>query len=229
MAPLEKVIAVLGEHADTPNFEQLSEAIDAVSRDGVSIDDVVAVLAFAIAEEFPRRRTVADCLTNELTNLPNCPTSWSLQPSLLPRRPIRDQRAATAPREDEKNANEDRPRSVPFVLKAKPAPKARATSNEPRGAVEESGERRRPMIFTPAELERFVPEHAMVAPSSLSRCRSTPPILGSRTEIQGTPPRLSWPRVPDSLLFVRSIPRTPDENVFQAWRRLGLDHVCYVD
>ena len=53
MVPLEKVIAALGDHADTPNFEQLSAAIDAVRRDGSSLDDVVAVLAFAIAEEFP--------------------------------------------------------------------------------------------------------------------------------------------------------------------------------
>src|ERR1700689_5762305 len=34
MAPLEKVIAALGEHADSPNFDQLSEAIDAVRLDG---------------------------------------------------------------------------------------------------------------------------------------------------------------------------------------------------
>src|ERR1700691_432838 len=42
MDPLEKVIAALGEHADTPNFEQLSEAIDAVISEGASVDDVVA-------------------------------------------------------------------------------------------------------------------------------------------------------------------------------------------
>src|SRR5580692_12761179 len=53
MSPLEKVIAALGEHADTPNFEQFSAAVDEVRRDGSSVDDVVAVLAFAIAEEFP--------------------------------------------------------------------------------------------------------------------------------------------------------------------------------
>ena len=53
MVPLEKVIAALGDHADTPNFEQLSEAIDVIVGDGASSDDVIAVLAFAIAEEFP--------------------------------------------------------------------------------------------------------------------------------------------------------------------------------
>src|SRR5580692_13084431 len=42
MSPLEKVITALGEHADAPNFEQLSGAIDAVRRDGTSADDVVA-------------------------------------------------------------------------------------------------------------------------------------------------------------------------------------------
>src|ERR1700691_5908820 len=48
MAPLERVIAALGEHADAPNFEQLSAAIDAISASGATLDDVVAVLAFAI-------------------------------------------------------------------------------------------------------------------------------------------------------------------------------------
>src|SRR3984957_19870326 len=34
MSTLEKVITALGDHADTPNFEQLSEALDAVRDDG---------------------------------------------------------------------------------------------------------------------------------------------------------------------------------------------------
>jgi hypothetical protein len=34
MDPLEKVITALGVHADTPNFEELSAAIDAVSAHG---------------------------------------------------------------------------------------------------------------------------------------------------------------------------------------------------
>jgi len=33
----------------------------------------------------------------------------------------------------------------------------------------------------------------------------------------------------DSLLVRPIYPRTPDEERLQAWRRLGLDHVCYVD
>ena len=38
MAPLERVIAALGEHADAPNFEQLSAAIDAISASGATLD-----------------------------------------------------------------------------------------------------------------------------------------------------------------------------------------------
>src|SRR5271170_1632368 len=53
MAPLEKVIAALGDHADTPNYDQLVAAVDAVQAEGATVDDVVAVLGFAVAEEFP--------------------------------------------------------------------------------------------------------------------------------------------------------------------------------
>jgi len=51
--PLERVVAALGEHADTPSFDQLSDAVDGLVANGSTPDDVVALLAFAIGEEFP--------------------------------------------------------------------------------------------------------------------------------------------------------------------------------
>ena len=53
MAPLEKVIEALGDHADAPNYDQLVAAIDEVLAQGATTDDVVAVLGFAVAEGFP--------------------------------------------------------------------------------------------------------------------------------------------------------------------------------
>src|ERR1700679_1301081 len=38
MSTLEKVIVALGDHADTPNFDQLSEAIDTVRSEGALLD-----------------------------------------------------------------------------------------------------------------------------------------------------------------------------------------------
>jgi hypothetical protein len=233
MAPLEKVIAVLGEHADTPNFEQLSEAIDAVSRDGVSIDDVVAVLAFAIAEEFPAAPHCRRLLDERADlNLPELPDVVVTSTLLAPKETdpeIKEQRRRR--REDEKKRKRGPTSQRPLrPSKAKPAPKARATSNEPRGAVEESGERRRPMIFTPAELERFDPEHAMVGTVVIVEVPFDATDPSAPEQKSKERPALVVAASADSLL-VRPIysANAPTRNVFQAWRRLGLDHVCYVD
>jgi len=120
MAPLEKVIAVLGEHADTPNFEQLSEAIDAVSRDGVSIDDVVAVLAFAIAEEFPAAPHCRRLLDERADlNLPELPDVVVTSTLLAPKETdpeIKEQRRRR--REDEKKRKRGPTSQRPFVLQS---------------------------------------------------------------------------------------------------------------
>src|ERR1019366_2560103 len=53
MEPLEKVIEVLGEHAETPNYQQLSAALTSLRGDTLNDDDIVAILAFAIGHDFP--------------------------------------------------------------------------------------------------------------------------------------------------------------------------------
>ena len=52
-APLERVIAALGEHAEAPDFDQLSAAVDQVADEGVTRDELVAVLGHAAGEGFP--------------------------------------------------------------------------------------------------------------------------------------------------------------------------------
>jgi hypothetical protein len=86
------------------------------------------------------------------------------------------------------------------------------------------------MNFTPAELDRFDPEHA----------------LSGTVVIVDVPFDAMDPAVPEQnskerpalvvaasaeALLVRPIysSSAPTRNVLQAWRRLGLDHVCYVD
>lgn len=233
MAPLEKVIVALGEHADTPNFEQLSAAIDDVRRDGSSVDDVAAVLAFAIAEEFPAAphcRRLFD--ERDYLALPELPDVVVTPTSFAPKETdpeIKEQRRRR--REEEKKRKRGPTSSrPPRPTKAKSAPKTRGT---PLGALkvnDESTERRRPMIFTPAELERFDPEHALagvivIVEVPFDAMDPATPEMKSKER-----PALVVAANADALL-VQPIysSAAPTRKVLQAWRRLGLDHVCYVD
>jgi len=233
MAPLEKVIAVLGEHADTPNFEQLSDAIDTVSRDGASIDDVVAVLTFAIAEEFPAaphcRRLLEGRADLTLPELPDVVVASSLVAPKETDPEVKEQRRRR--REEEKNRKRgptsQRP---PRPTKTKPTPKVRSTSNAPRSVSDEPGERRRPMMFTPEELDRFDPEHAVVGTVVIVEVPfdATDPIAPEQKSKER--PALVVAASAEGLL-VRPIYSSgaPTRTLLQSWRRLGLDHVSYVD
>ena len=233
MAPLEKVIVALGEHADTPNFEQLSAAIDDVRRDGSSVDDVAAVLAFAIAEEFPAAphcRRLFD--ERDYLALPELPDVVVTPTAFAPKETdpeIKEQRRRR--REEEKKRKRGPTSSrPPRPTKAKSAPKTRGT---PLGALkvnDESTERRRPMIFTPAELARFDPEHALagvivIVEVPFDAMDPATPEMKSKER-----PALVVAATADALL-VQPIysSAAPTRKVLQAWRRLGLDHVCYVD
>jgi hypothetical protein len=233
MAPLERVIAALGEHADTPNFEQLSEAIDTVSRDGATIDDVVAVLTFAIAEEFPAaphcRRLLDERAELGLPDLPDVVVASTL---LAPKETAPEIKEQRRRRREEEKKRKRGPTSQrpPRPTKIKPSPKVRPTQSETRSVVDESGERRRPMIFTPAELDRFDPEHALVGTVVIAEVPfgATDPSVPEQKSKER--PALVVAASADAML-VRPIYSSgaSTRNVLRAWRRLGLDHVCYVD
>ena len=129
MSPLEKVIVALGDHADTPNFEQLRDAIDAVVRDGASTDDVVAVLAFAIAEEFPAAPHCRRC-SKSIRSGPcrNFPILEVASTNFTPKETdpaIKEQRRRR--REEEKKRKRGPTSQRPArPTKVKPAPKASA-------------------------------------------------------------------------------------------------------
>jgi len=53
LAPLEKIVEYLGDHVESPTFEQLERAVDQLVASGSSLDDVVARAAYAIGESFP--------------------------------------------------------------------------------------------------------------------------------------------------------------------------------
>jgi hypothetical protein len=233
MAPLERVIAALGDHADTPNFEQLSAAIDAVSQEGATVDDVVAVLAFAIAEEFPAaphcRRLFDERADLTLPDLPEVAiTSHLLAPKETDPE-IKEQRRRRR-EEEKKRKRGPTSQRPPRPTKTKPTPKVRAMSDAKDTLTEETTERRRSMIFSPAELERFDPEHPLagtivIVDVPFDATDPTAPEQKSKER-----PALVVAASDDALL-IRPIYSSvaPTRSVFQAWRRIGLDHVSYVD
>ncbi len=86
------------------------------------------------------------------------------------------------------------------------------------------------MNFTPAELERFNPEHALAGTVVIVEVPfvSTDPSAPEQKSKER--PALVVAASADGLL-VRPIysANAPTRSLLQAWRRLGLDHVCYVD
>jgi len=233
MAPLEKVIAALGDHADTPSFEQLSAAIDAVSSEGSSPDDVVAVLAFAIAEEFPAaphcRRLFDEREELALPELPEVVTASTL---VAPRETDPEVKEQRRRRREEHKKRKRGPSSQrpPRPSKATAAPKALAATPTPRALNDEASERRRPVLFTPAELERFDPAHVLAGTVVIVDVPFDATDPASPEQKSKERPALVVAASDDALL-VRPIysSTSATRNVFGAWRRLGLDHVCYVD
>jgi hypothetical protein len=86
------------------------------------------------------------------------------------------------------------------------------------------------MIFTPAELERFDPAHAVVGTVVIVEVPfdATDPTVPEQKSKER--PALVVAASAEGLL-VRPIysSSAPTRTILQSWRRLGLDHVSYVD
>jgi hypothetical protein len=188
LEPLEKVVEALGEHADSPSYDQLAVAVDQLLAGGSTIDDVVALLAFAIAEEFPAgphcRRLLEERADLQLPELPDAvPVASLLSPKETDPQ-VREQRRAR--REQEKQRKKG-PSSVRPArpVKAKPGEKVASPAPSDQRATVGSSEPapRRAVRFTPVELE------SRASFGWLGRARRGPFRCGRstapRTEVQG--------------------------------------------
>jgi hypothetical protein len=232
MAPLEKIIGLLGEHADSPSYEQLSVAVGELLDAGSPVDDVIAVLAFAIGESFPAapycRRLLAEREDFALPELPNVAAPSVLAPPREVSAEIREQR---------KNRREEEKRRKKAAPAARPSRTTRPKNvAPPRGEssaitpVPVAPDERRRAILTPLEIARFDPSHPLVGavvvvevpfdakdpeqPEVTSKERPTLVVAAS-----------------DEALLVRAIYSNPSptRSLFGAWRRIGLDHLSYID
>ncbi len=233
MAPLEKIIGLLGEHADSPTYEQLSAAVDEALATGSSADDVIAVLVFAIGESFPAaphcRRLLTEREEFALPELPDVAAPSVLAPPREVSAEIREQRKNR--REEEKRRKKSstvarptrttRPKNV-----APPRTEANATTPSAPAMPEE----RRRALLTPLELARFDADHPLVG---------TVVVVEVAFDVKDPEqPEVTSKERPalvvaasDEALLVRAIysNQSATRSLFGAWRRIGLDHISYID
>lgn len=231
MGPLEKVIEALGEHADTPTFDQLSVAVDQLLASGTTDDEIVAVLCFAIGEEFPAASHCRLLLERPAFVLPElvepAPSSSLLVPKEIDPQ-VREQRRAR--REQEKLKKKATgpvrpPRPAKVKVEQRPAPPVVASPVAPATVVE-----RRQVMLTPAELEQFSAAHPLVGTVVLAEVPfdAVDPLVPDQ---KAKPRPAVVVAATDEALLVRPVYSNSSTTrvLFQPWRRLGLDHVSYVD
>jgi hypothetical protein len=233
LAPLEATIELLGDHAESPTYEQLCEAIDQLIASGSSNDDVVAVLAHAIGASFPAaphcRRLLDERPELTLPSLPEVVAPTVLAPPREVSAEIREQRRNR--REDEKrkkkSASSARP---PRPTKAKGgSTRPDAGASKPTSVAPMTTEERRRLLLTPLESSRFDADHPLVGAVLVVEIP-----FDARDEDQPDVKSKDRPvlvvAASNDELLVRPIFSNPSpaRTLFQPWRRVGLDHVSYV-
>lgn len=234
LAPLERVIEALGDHADSPSYEQLSAAVDGLILNGAPTDDVVALLTFAIGEGFPAgphcRRLLEE---REELLLPELPELASPASLLTPKEvdaEVREQRRLR--REQEKSKKKATAARLVKPVKAKRTAKKSSPVALVVASAEPSHEiiERRRILLTPGELAHFSPDHSLVGAVVLVDIpySAVDPELPEQKSKQR--PAVVVAAAPEGVL-VQGVYTNPSSTrvLFQPWRRLGLDHVCYVE
>lgn len=232
MAPLEKVIELLGDHAEHPTFEQLATAIDQFLGAGGSVDDALSVLAHAIGEDFPAAGQCRQLISERAEfALPEIPEGHAATVLAAPREVSPEIRAQRKKRRDEekrrkKVATSPRaPRSAKPKNSAPPRPSATISAASPH-----TPEPRRRALLTPLEEARFDADHPLagsivVLDVPFDALDPLQPDLTSKER-----PALVVAASRDELL-VRALYShpSPTRSIFAPWRRVGLDHVSYID
>jgi hypothetical protein len=232
MSPLERVIELLGDHAEHPTYEQLSAAIDQFLETGGSTDDALSVLAYAIGDAFPAaaqcRRLISE---REEFALPEIPEVHAATVLAAPREvspEIREQRKQR--REEEKRRKKvatppRAPRSAKPKNSAPPRPSAAVSSVTPSAP-----ESRRRALLTPMEESRFDADHPLAGSVVVMEVPfdALDPVQPDVTSKER--PVLVVAASSDELLVRALYSQTsPTRSIFAPWRRVGLDHVSYLD
>jgi hypothetical protein len=234
-APLEKIIEALGEHSEAPDFDQMANAVDAIVSSGSTSDEVVAVLAFAVGEQFAAaphcRRLLLERVDYLLPELPDIAPPTVLAPAREVSPEIREQRRLR--REEEKrrkrsNSSVRPPR--PTKMKGGSTVRVEATSPALGAPSKPVVVERRRLMFTPLELTRFDVDHGLVGSVVVidvpfdSKDQEIPDVTSKDRPVLVV-------AASDHELLVRPLysNSAPSRSLFQPWRRIGLDHVSYIE
>ncbi|MGH3732703.1 MAG: hypothetical protein ACRDVC_04915 [Acidimicrobiales bacterium] len=232
MSPLEKVIELLGDHAETPTYEQLANALDEfLSADG-TLDEALSVLAYAIGDAFPAsahcRRILSERGEFALPDLPDVQAPTVLAPPREVSPEIREQRKHR--REEEKRRKKivtppRAPRSARPKRSTLARPSAKVAPTAPSAP-----ETRRRALLTPLEESRFNADHPLAGSVVVVDVPfdSSDPVQPEVTSKER--PVLVVAASFDELLVRALYSQTsPTRSIFAPWRRVGLDHVSYID
>jgi hypothetical protein len=233
LAPLEKIIGLLGDHADSPNYEQLSAAVDEMLATGSTNDEVIAVLAFAVGDAFPAapscRRLLEEREEFALPELPDVATPSVLAAPREVSAEIREQRKNRREEEKRRKKSASTPRP-PRTSRPKNVAPPRSETSAPPQTTAEVPEVRRRALLTPLEGARFDAEHPLVGAVLVvdvvfdAQDREQPEVTSKER------PALVVAASSEALL-VRAIYSNPSptRSLFGPWRRVGLDHISYID
>ncbi|HUX05164.1 MAG TPA: hypothetical protein VMV53_09715 [Acidimicrobiales bacterium] len=234
---LDEVVRELDEHAESPSFDQLSEAIDRLSAQGVSDDDLVAMLSFAVGEQFAAaahcRRLLDERPDFLLPPLPEVGTPSTLATPREVAPEIRAQRRARREAQRQQKLRKPSPPSRPsrppkskqreVTVREVSAPSDHLTVTATAAVV------RRRLTLTPAESARFSAEHPLSGTVVLIEVPFDA-VDPEAAELHAKQRPALVVAASDSAVLVRPIYSNPFSNrtLFHAWRRLQLDHVCYI-
>lgn len=231
--PLEQVIEALGEHADAPSYDQLAAAIDELAARGMHRDEVVALLTFAIGEEFPAsahcRQLLGERPDWQLPNLRGATGAASLLSPKGVDPHVREQRRRR--RDEEKQRKRAQPHQPPRPTRASAERSKKPVATSVPYPVQAPGAslERRPLALTPAEQREFSSEHSLVGAVVLAEIPfdAVDPLNPEQHSKQR--PALVVGGA-DRRLLVRGIYSNPSATraVFGPWRRLGMDHVSFI-
>ncbi|MDE3082074.1 MAG: hypothetical protein KGJ39_01490 [Acidobacteriota bacterium] len=227
LGPLDKVVEALGEHAESPTYDQLAGALDDLQAAGMSDDDVVAVLCFAVGEGFAAaahcRRLLEERVAWQLPELP----AVTIAPPSAPPREVDP--AVKEARRLRREAQRRKKPVTPPPRHAKAAKPVRADARPAPPPVVVAEVERRSARLTPRELALFDATHPLVGtvvladvpydaidPAAEETSAKERPALVVAASDQGA--------------LVRGIysNQFANRHVFAPWRRLRLDHVSYI-
>jgi hypothetical protein len=238
MDALEKIIEILGDHAENPNYEQLKAAVAQLRADGATRNHIIAVLAFAAGQEFPAGPSCRQILDEEDDlQLPELEittgTASLLSPKeqdqqVLEQRRIRreEEKARKKAQAEKAAAKKAQPKNQKKAKPATTAPEATSSLVAPTSSTTV----RRAAKLTPMESNNFDLGHVLagwVVMTEVPFDAIDPTAPEMQAKIR---PAVVVAASAEGVL-VRGIYSNDgmSRSLFQPWRRVGLDHVSYID